>query len=249
MIAVFDSGIGGLSVLRELLALLPHERYLYYADTAWCPYGEKPREVIQDRARHITSLLLEQGADIIVVACNTATAAAISTLREEFAGISFVGIEPAVKPAALASESAVIGVLATAGTLHGGNYLDLRDKYCDKVKIVEHVGKGFVELVEKGILSGPLAEATVGESLRPLLEAGADTLVLGCTHYPFLSDTIRAIAGPEVRIINPAPAVARQVLRLYKPHEDGNCDSKPCVKLMTSGDISALESMYRKLIG
>ncbi len=245
MIGVFDSGIGGLSVLKELLRLLPDEHYVYYADTAHCPYGAKSKEYITGRARKITSFLADKGADIIVVACNTATAAAIKTLRAEWPEMDFVGIEPAVKPAALSSESGVIGVLATAGTLHGGNYLDLRDRYSDTVKVVEHVGAGFVELVERGVPEGPEAEDTVRRSLEPLLAAGADNIVLGCTHYPFLGKTLRKIAGPGVNIINPAPAVAAQTLRLYR-RSDAHC--VPEVELYSSGDAGVLKEMYNKLI-
>lgn len=221
MIGIFDSGLGGLSVLKEIVRILPDEDYVYFADSQHCPYGEKTRGYIIDRAREITSFLLDKGADIIVVACNTATAAAIKTLRAEWPDIPFVGMEPAVKPAALQTKSGTVGVLATAGTLKGGNYLDLRERFGDRVKVVEHIGNGFVELVEKGILSGPEAESSVEAAVRPLLDAGADTIVLGCTHYPFLESVIRKVAGPEVNIINPAPAVANQVRRLYKSSGDG----------------------------
>ena len=168
-IGIFDSGSGGLSVYREIVKLLPYERYVYYADNAHCPYGEKTAGFIQDRARTITDFLLGQGADIIVVACNTATAAAIATLREEYPDVPFVGMEPAVKPAALGTETGVIGVLATAGTLKGSKYLKTKGRFEDDVHIVEHVGEGFVELVENGILDGPEAYATVKASLQPLL--------------------------------------------------------------------------------
>lgn len=245
MIGIFDSGIGGLSVLRELKKLLPREHYIYYADTAHCPYGEKPKEYIIERACRVTEFLLSQGADIIVVACNTATAAAIKTLRETWPEVPFVGIEPAVKPAALASRSGVIGVLATQGTLHGGNYLDLREKYSEAVKVVEHVGSGFVELVESGVLEGPEAEAVVRRSVEPLLKQGADKLVLGCTHYPFLEKTIAKIAGPEVQIINPAPAVAAQAARLYAPTDNSPAFS---ISLNTSGDPETLRQHYEKLV-
>ena len=237
-IGIFDSGVGGLSVFREIRRLLPTERYIYFADNAFCPYGTKTQAFIQGRAREITELLVRRGADIIVVACNTATAAAIAALRAEFSDapsdalrewsdgrlerLSFIGMEPAVKPAALGTKSGVIGVLATAGTLAASKYLKTRGLYEDNVKIVEHVGQGFVELVESGELTGAHAEAVVRESLLPLLEAGADTIVLGCTHYPFLLDTLRKVAdgftgkaGREpVRFIDPAPAVARQLLKV-----------------------------------
>ena len=160
MIGIFDSGSGGLSVLREILRLLPKEDFIYYADNANCPYGEKTPVFIQNRSRTITEYLLSRGAQIIVVACNTATAAAITTLRNEYS-VRFIGMEPAVKPAALSSKTGVIGVLATAGTLKGSKYLTTKGIYEDDVKIVEHVGQGFVELVENGILDGPLAEETV----------------------------------------------------------------------------------------
>ena len=156
MIGIFDSGSGGLSVLREVLKLLPGEKFVYYADNANCPYGEKTPEFIQSRCRAITEYLLSRGARIIVVACNTATAAAITTLRNEYP-VKFIGMEPAVKPAALSSKTGVIGVLATAGTLKGSKYLTTKGIYEDDVEIVEHVGQGFVELVENGILDGPQA--------------------------------------------------------------------------------------------
>ena len=193
MIGVFDSGSGGLSVLKEIVRLLPDEKYVYLADNAHCPYGEKTPEFIADRCREITRLLISKGADIIVVACNTATAAAINTLRKEF-DIKFIGMEPAVKPAALGTRTGVIGVLATAGTLKGSKYLTAKSNYEDGCRIVEHVGEGFVELVERGVLEGPEAEDTVQRSLYPLLEQGADTIVLGCTHYPFLLPTLQKVA-------------------------------------------------------
>ncbi len=246
MIGIFDSGTGGLSVFREIYKILPEERYIYYSDNANCPYGEKPREYIIDRARAITRFLMKNGADIIVVACNTATAAAISTLREEFP-ISFIGMEPAVKPAAQATETGVVGVLATAGTLKATKYIDTREKWAHDVKIVEHIGQGFVELVENGITSGPEAENVVERSVRPLIEAGADTIVLGCTHYPFLSETITKVAGRPITLIDPAPAVARHLLEVMQEkhliHSDGFG-----ISLHSSGDITTLENTYKTLL-
>lgn len=245
MIGIFDSGVGGLSVFREILKLLPDEKYIYWSDSAHCPYGEKSREYIIGRAREITSWLIGQGAEIIVVACNTATAAAISTLREEF-DVPFIGMEPAVKPAAQATRSGVVGVLATAGTLKATKYIDTRAKWAQNVRIEEHIGQGFVELVESGKINGEAAENVVERSLRPLLEAGADTIVLGCTHYPFLSDTIQKIAGDSVIIIDPAPAVARHLEEVMKEkeliHKDGFSMS-----LHSSGDISTLEKLYKTI--
>ena len=251
MIGIFDSGVGGLSVFREIRKLLPEERYIYYSDNAHCPYGEKSREYIIDRACEITRLLLSEGADIIVVACNTATAAAIATLREEFQ-IRFIGMEPAVKPAAMSTKTGVVGVLATAGTLKADKYLNTREKWAEGVKIAEHVGQGFVELVEKGCTSGREAEGVVTESLKPLLDEGADRIVLGCTHYPFLSETISktaAIIAPErdIKIIDPAPAVAKHLLEIMKENRLIKKDGFNIV-LKSSGDDTILQETYGRLV-
>ena len=251
MIGIFDSGVGGLSVFREIRKLLPEERYIYYSDNAHCPYGEKSREYIIYRAREITRLLLSEGADIIVVACNTATAAAIATLREEFQ-IRFIGMEPAVKPAAMSTKTGVVGVLATAGTLKADKYLNTREKWAEGVKIAEHVGQGFVELVEKGCTSGPEAEGVVTESLKPLLDEGADRIVLGCTHYPFLSETISKTAaiiapGRDIKVIDPAPAVAKHLLEIMKENRLIKKDGFNIV-LKSSGDDTILQKTYGRLV-
>lgn len=271
MIGVFDSGSGGLSVLREIVKLLPKEKYVYFSDNANCPYGEKSAGFIQERSRWISSFLIEKGCDIIVVACNTATAAAINVMRDEFP-VKFIGMEPAVKPAALGTRTGVIGVLATAGTLKGSKYLSTKGNYEEGCKIVEHVGKGYVELVESGRLEGPGVEAVVKESLQPLLDQGADTIVLGCTHYPFLLKPLRKIAGPDIRFIDPAPAVARhliyvmvqerllseaeatvalaKVIEMAESKDMGRDDSdrfnpeSPCVELLSSGDPSTMRKIF-----
>ena len=253
MIGIFDSGVGGLSVFREIRKVLPEQSYVYYSDNAHCPYGEKGREYIIDRARAITRFLIDKGCEIIVVACNTATAAAISTLREEFP-VKFIGMEPAIKPAAQSTRTGVVGVLATAGTLKATKYLDTREKWARNVRIAEHIGQGFVELVESGKVSGPEAEATVRTSLMPLLESGADTIVLGCTHYPFLIDTISKIADKEfperkVRIIDPAPAVARHLLDVMR--QEGIDETSPegySVELNSSGDPAGLVRTFESLV-
>lgn len=277
-IGVFDSGEGGLSVLKEITRLLPEAEYVYYSDNAHCPYGEKSPEYIQNRARAITERLLKEGADVIVVACNTATAAAISVLRSEYSDassqevrdkvreltggrhdhISFIGMEPAVKPAALGTRTGVVGVLATAGTLKGSKYLKTKESVDDQVNVFEHVGRGFVELVEEGRLSGSEAEDVVKASLGPLLSAGADIIVLGCTHYPFLLPVLQKVAGPDIRFIDPAPAVARQLVHVLE--RDGMLSageasaalarnasavpSSPHVKLLSSGDPEPLHHLY-----
>lgn len=254
MIGIFDSGIGGLSVFREIRKLLPEQGYIYYSDSAHCPYGEKSKEYIIDRARSITRRLMEMGAEIVVVACNTATAAAISILREEFP-IKFIGMEPAIKPAAALTKTGVVGVLATAGTLKAEKYLDTREKWAQSITVVEHIGEGFVELVEKGQTSGAEAEAVVQNSLVPLLEAGADTIVLGCTHYPFLADTIKKVAaahgadGNSFHLIDPAPAVARHLLEVMEA--EGIQTVSPegfSMELLCSGDRKELLHTYNSLV-
>lgn len=254
MIGIFDSGIGGLSVFREIRKLLPEQGYIYYSDSAHCPYGEKSKEYIIDRARSITRRLMEMGVEIVVVACNTATAAAISTLREEFP-IKFIGMEPAIKPAAALTKTGVVGVLATAGTLKAEKYLDTREKWAQSITVVEHIGEGFVELVEKGQTSGAEAEAVVQNSLVPLLEAGADTIVLGCTHYPFLADTIKKVAAAHgadsdsFHLIDPAPAVARHLLEVMEA--EGIQTVSPegfSMELLCSGDRKELLHTYNSLV-
>ncbi len=247
MIGIFDSGIGGLSVFREIRKVLPEEKYIYYSDNAHCPYGEKSREYIINRARAITELLMDEGADIIVVACNTATAAAISTLREEYP-VKFIGMEPAIKPAALSTRTGVVGVLATAGTLKADKYLNTKGKYTEGIKITEHIGQDFVEIVEKGQTSGPEAEDIVRASLKPLLDEGADRIVLGCTHYPFLKDTMTKIAKelyPErdIEIIDPAPAVAKHLHEVMESDSLIRRDGYS-ISLRSSGDSSQLENTY-----
>ena len=250
MIGIFDSGVGGLSVFREIRKLLPEEKYIYYSDNAHCPYGEKSVSYIIGRAREITSFLISKGAEIIVVACNTATAAAIATLRDEFP-VRFIGMEPAVKPAVKSTRTGVVGVLATAGTLKADKYLNTREKFSEGIKIVEHIGEGFVEIVEKGCLTGNEAESIVISSLKPLLDEGADRIVLGCTHYPFLSITIAKIAAelyPErdIEIIDPAPAVARHLMDIMKTealiHNEGFS-----IELFSSGDDTILKETFDRL--
>ena len=245
MIALFDSGVGGLSVFKELYQLAPYEDYIYYADNANCPYGEKSVEFIRERAGEIARILISEGADIIVVACNTATAAAIDYLREKF-DIGFIGLEPAIKPAALSSESKVVGVLATAGTFRGRLYRQTSGKYAQDVTIIEKVGEGLVELVENGKTDYENAGDAVMKCVAPMTAMGADRIVLGCTHYPFLEDVIRKCA-PGVSIINPAPAVARHTVEVLDSagyrFKDGKTGDTGSLKLLSSGDNRILERM------
>lgn len=238
LIGIMDSGSGGLSVFREIRKVLPQERYVYFADNAHCPYGSKTTEYIQDRLRRITNYFLWRGASAMVLACNTATAVAIEMLRREYP-IPFVGMEPAVKPAALGTRTGVIGILATAGTLKGSKYLTTKGRFEGNVRIEEHVGQGFVELVEQGELTGLHAEDVVRKSLVPLLDEGADRIVLGCTHYPFLLDTLKKVAADsghaDVEFIDPAPAVARRLAGILEENGISMTDDNPGTELLSSG--------------
>lgn len=243
-IGIMDSGVGGLSVFKEILKILPDEKYIYFSDNAWCPYGEKSPEFIIDRVREIISVLMDKGAEIIVIACNTATAAAARQLRKELS-IPIIGIEPAIKPASKLSRSGVIGVLATAGTLGGNNYHLSKSLHGENVRIVERVGEGFVELVEDVDLDSKHAEDIVRRSLQPLLDEGADTIVLGCTHYPFLLDSMQKIAGPEVLFIDPSAAVAKHLLEVIRQKNIGLHEGEPDIELISSGAPDALRKVFK----
>ncbi len=252
IIGIMDSGAGGLSVLREILRILPDEKYIYFSDNAFCPYGEKSVEFISGRCHEIVSDFKAKGADAVVIACNTATAAAIPVLRAEYPDLPLVGMEPAVKPAALGSKSGVIGVLATKSTLKSTKYIDTRRKYTEGVKVVEHIGEGFVELVESLELSGFHAESVVRRSLQPLLDEGADTIVLGCTHYPFLLPILEKIAGESVKFIDPAPAVARQLVRVLNKSGIECNNTRPSrsydVTLQSSGNDESLKKLFETIV-
>jgi len=211
-IGIFDSGVGGLSVWRHIRAAVPDARLIYVADSAHAPYGDKSPAYIEQRSLAMTRFLVEQGAEAIVIACNTATAAAAAALRAKFA-LPIVGMEPAVKPAVAATRSGVVGVLATVGTLESARFAALLDKYAGSVRIVTRGCPGLVERVEQGDLSGPDTRELLGGYLAPLLAEGADTVILGCTHYPFLAPVIGELAGPEVTLIDTGAAVARQLVR------------------------------------
>lgn len=215
-VGFFDSGIGGISVVNAFIKLCPEAEIYYIADWSYCPYGDKPKEVVCDRAIENTKALIEQGCSIIVVACNTATACAIDVLRERFPEIGFVGMEPAIKPAALKTKSGVVGVLATRGTFKGRLFQSTSAKHASKITVLEAIGEGFVELVEQGKINTLEARECVAKVVNPLVEQGADCLVLGCTHYPFLKSLIQEVAGADVCIVDPSDAVARQILRLWE---------------------------------
>lgn len=210
-IGVLDSGVGGITVLKHIHALLPQESLIYFADSLHAPYGSKTVEAIQARCIEIAEFLLKQQVKAIVVACNTATAAAIDMLRERYPHLPIIGMEPAVKPAAAASHNGIIGVLATVGTLKSAQFAALLENYGRNVEVVTQGCVGLVECIERGELDHPATDALLQSYCAPLLAEGADTIVLGCTHYPFVKDSIQHIVGPEVTLIDTGEAVARQL--------------------------------------
>lgn len=214
-IGIFDSGVGGLSVLRHIRKSLPHEHLIYVADRDHIPYGNKSDDHIKDRAQRITHFLLKQQSKAIVVACNTATAAAVNLLREKF-HIPIIGMEPGVKPAILQSKNGNIGVLATEGTLDSSKFRVLLERHANGAELFIRPCHGWVEWIESGQLSGSASLPLIQETLDPLLTKNIDTLVLGCTHYPFLKDSIQQVIGGDINIIDTGLAVATQLRRRLK---------------------------------
>ena len=247
-IGVFDSGVGGLSVLRAVRQELPGEDILYVGDQAHIPYGPRSQGEIQQFSVAITHFLLKHGAKLILVACNTASGAALHHLREEFKSTPIVGMEPAVKPAAAATQTGKVGVLATATTFAGDPYASLVDRFAQGIEIYQSTCPGLVEQVEDGELAASTTRTILKESLSPMQSVGVDTVVLGCTHYPFVIPLIRDIVGPDVHIIDPAPAVARQVGRVLSDQGLCNAQDKGVVKFFTSGDPARLHAQIEALI-
>jgi glutamate racemase len=207
-IGVMDSGLGGLSVWRALVERMPDERYVYFGDSAFCPYGSRPAGQITQRATRVVDVMIENGCKLVVVACNAMTAAAIDFLRVTYP-IPFIGMEPAIKPASMHTRTGVIGVLATERTLTGRLFRDTRAAWADHIEVVTAAGHGLVEQVEKLDFDGPQTMALLNRYLQPMMARNMDHLVLGCTHYPFLEAAIRRIVGTAVTLVDPAPAVAR----------------------------------------
>lgn len=249
-IGIFDSGVGGLSVLRALRRELPHESALYVADQGHVPYGPRPKAQIHDFAFGITRFLLAQSAKLIVVACNTASAAALRDLRTAFPAVPFVGMEPAVKPAAQTTHTGKVGVLATPTTFAGDLYASVVERFARDVQLFQSTCPGLVDQIEKGDLTGPETRCILEDALNPMLAEGIDTVVMGCTHYPFVIPLIQTITGPAVRVIDPAPAIARQVRRLLAENEGFNpADAPAKLAFFTSGDSVALKTLLPELLG
>ncbi len=251
VVGIFDSGVGGLSVLREIRLQLPQVSVIFFADQGHVPYGPRSLEEVRGFSAAITRWLLAQGAQLIVVACNTASAAALYELRQEFHQVPFVGMEPAVKPAAETTQSGVVGVLATPATFQGRLYASVVERFAQGVTVLQDTCPGLVGQIEAGELDTPETRRILEKALKPMLEKGIDTVVLGCTHYPFVIPLIQEIVGPAVRVIDPAPAVARQVGRVLTTAQLLlNSDGRPAdLQYYTSGDPHSLEALLQRLLG
>lgn len=242
-IGVFDSGVGGLSVLRSIRELLPHENVIYVADQAFAPYGKRTKAEIIQRADAISKWLLSQNCKLIVVACNTATTNAISHLRQTY-DVPFVGIEPAIKPAALGSKTGVVGVLATVGTLSSELFQSTTQDHAKDIEVITQVGHGLVELVEEGNAESAQAEKQLRNDLAPMLKHPIDHLVLGCTHYPFLRNTLKKILPKNVTIVDCGEAVAKQTKRLLEKHEIQNTNRGKTAYLTTAIPNKSLWALF-----
>ncbi|MCF7820885.1 MAG: glutamate racemase [Mariprofundaceae bacterium] len=248
-IGIFDSGIGGLSVLRHVHDLLPDEQLIYVADGAHMPYGSLTPGEIEERCRRITVFFIDRGAKALVVACNTATAAAIENLRQDFS-LPIIGMEPAVKPAVEATGSGVIGVLATSGTLASEKFSMLVKRFGSSAEVIFQPGLGLVEQVEAGDFDSDKTRKLLKVHLLPLLERGVDVLVLGCTHYPFLTPLIREIVGRNVTILDTGSAIAVELKRqLEKNRLSAATSSAGGVQFFSSGEIEHSQSMVSHLWG
>jgi glutamate racemase len=251
IIGIFDSGLGGLSVLKSIHETLPDNPIVYLADQAHVPYGPRPMEEVCKFSVGITRWLLSQGSQIIVAACNTASAAALYQLRKEFPETPFVGMEPAVKPAAQNTLSGVVGVLATPATFQGEMYASVLERFANNVTVLQDTCPGLVAQVEAGEVDSPAARQILVEALLPMMAQGLDTVVLGCTHYPFVIPLIQEIVGPEVRVIDPAPAIARQTARLIEARQTKGAvfPKQKQLRFVTTGNPLLFQQRINKLTG
>ncbi len=246
-IGVFDSGVGGLSVWKELVAILPNESVIYFADNANCPYGPRKQDEIEKLASDVVDFLISKNCKLIIVACNTATASAIDFLRSKYS-VPFIGMEPAVKPAALNSKTKSIAVLATEGTFNGKLYHDTSNKYAKDVELNIKVGDKLVEIVEKGLINEPETKNHIAALVKPLIEKKIDHLVLGCTHYPFLIDILKEALPSDIIIVDPAPAVIMQAQRVINLNDlSKKDDSKPNYSFYSSGNSKVLRLMLKEI--
>ena len=247
-VGVFDSGVGGLSVAREIRRALPSEPLLYVADTAYLPYGDRTDEEVRARTLAIGEWLQREGAKVLVVACNTASGAALEALRERLA-IPVIGLEPALKPAVRETKAGRVGVMATRGTLRSARFQRLVDNYADGVEVVRDPCPGLADLVEDGLLGGPeLAERMEGY-VAPLREAGVDTVVLGCTHYVFVRDAIQQALGPGVRLLDSGEAIARRTRQILSESGALHPDDEGSFRFLTTGDPAEAAVVVQRLWG
>ena len=249
-IGIYDSGVGGLTVWRAVRELLPREDLIYFADQANVPYGERSLEEVRLLAEAVTRYLMDEGAKLIVMACNTASAAALKHLRELYPDYPFVGMEPAVKPAAEQTLNGKGGVLATPSTFQGELYASVVERFAHDVQVFQATCPGLVRQIEKGYLDTAKTRQILEEALEPMLREGVDTLVMGCTHFPFVIPLIREIGGEDVRVIDPAPAVARQVRRVLEGRgllaERKRAGKR---RFLTSAEAVKMEVILPELIG
>ncbi len=244
-IGVFDSGVGGISILKEITTLLPYENTIYLADSLNAPYGQKPKEKILEFSIKNTELLINKGCKIVVVACNTATTNAIAVLRQNY-NIPFIGIEPAIKPAALQTKTNAIGILATKGTLSSELFHKTSQKFTEGIQVIERIGEGIVPLIEAGKINSEEMTILLKKYLNPMLDANIDYLVLGCSHYPFLIPTIKEIIGSDITIIDSGEAVARQTKSILTKHRLLNSSTiTPQHQLYSNIDTSILELIFK----
>ncbi len=249
-IGAFDSGVGGLSVLRAIQARLPGEDFIYFADQAHVPYGARGLTEVRQLSEGIVRFLMAQNVKLIVIPCNTASAAALRTLRKQYPGFNFVGMEPAVKPAVEHTETGVVGVLATPTTFEGDLYASVVERFGQGVTILQATCPGLVAEIEAGRANGPQARSILAAALEPMLAESVDTIVLGCTHYPFAFDTIRSIVGERVRLIDPAPAIARRVESLLDGSNMRNLRQQGGrTRYFTSGDPAQMQARVKELLG
>ena len=250
-IGIYDSGFGGLSVWRELYRALPNESLVYLGDGKNCPYGSQAADNILQYATQSVERLLERGCKMIVVACNTATAVAIKHLRDKYPEVPFVGLEPAVKPACLTTKSGVVGVVATERSLQGEKFLTTLARYGEGVDVIKAVGRGFVEAVEADAELLPQTETLVRQTIEPIIEAGADVIVLGCTHYPFLRAVIDKVIGDgAVSVIDSGEAVEKRVESLLDEYDmRASLDNQAQYEFMTFADEAYAERLRCKAFG
>lgn len=249
-IGVFDSGVGGLSVLRAIRQQMPQEDIFYFGDQGHIPYGPRPLQQVRDFSEAITRFLLDKRAKLIVVACNAASAAALTYLRETIPTVDFVGMEPAVKPAAEHTHTGAVGVLATPATFQGALFGSVVERFAGGVELLKDTCPGLVQQIELGDLDGPATHRILERALNPMLERNIDTVVLGCTHYPFVISLIQDIVGERVRVIDPAAAIARQAGRVLQGGDLGNPgETRGQMRFFTSGEAKGFDAVLPQLLG